>query len=332
MTTPSYDMMLGFDPGFRDPTHYILDITERIWEGRGLSLIRDWYAADCPVRTPLAETRDVETVIVGTAATLAAFPDRELLAEDIILAPRSPGFYSSHRIFSPMTHLGPGSFGPPTGRAVQVRTIADCLCRENRIVEEWLVRDQGAIARQLGLDLQNLALSLLRAGPDGGAPGPEALIARWTEPGPPHQVGLAPPVAPLLDALYRLWQDGDFQQIPRLYDRAASVYAPGGEVWTGYRAIEKGWFGWFAALPLGQIRLHHLICRTDPGQPTRVAVRWSYEARHRGAGRFGAASNRPVVLLGLTHWEIVDGRVRRDWTLIDELSVYAQILAPDGAH
>jgi predicted ester cyclase len=331
MMTNANDIMQGFDPAFRDPAHYIRDITQRIWEGRGLPLIRDWYAGDCPVRTPLSETRDVDTVITGTAATLAAFPDRELLAEDIILAPRSPGFYSSHRIFSPMTHLGPGSFGPPTGRSVRVRTIADCLCRDNRIVEEWLVRDQGAIARHLGLDLPSLALSLLRPGPDGGAPGPDALIARWTEPGAPIQFGDTAPLAPLLEALTQFWQEADFSQVTRLYDRAASVCAPGGEEWIGYRAIEAGWFGWLAALPRGRLRLHHGICRNDSGQPLRVALRWSYQATHSNGGRFGSASHRPVVLLGLTHWEIIDGRVHRDWTLIDELSVYAQILAPQSA-
>jgi len=45
-----------------------------------------------------------------------------------------------------MTHLGDGSFGPATGKRVHARTTADCVCKDNRIIHEWLVRDHTAIA------------------------------------------------------------------------------------------------------------------------------------------------------------------------------------------
>ena len=62
--------MKGFSDEFESPEHYIIDITYKIWEQRGLQLIRDWYSDDCPVKTPMSSSVGVEPVISGTQATL----------------------------------------------------------------------------------------------------------------------------------------------------------------------------------------------------------------------------------------------------------------------
>ena len=165
----------GFDPEFNDFVDYILVITDRIWEGRGIDLIRRWYSPGCIVRTPMGISQDVETVVSGTAATLAEFPDRRLLGEDVIWAgsDENPhGFISSHRILSTMTHQGTGMFGKATGLPVVARTIADCVAKDNQIYEEWLVRDQGAIAWQCGISPNQLAKAMVkRELKKGKAPG-----------------------------------------------------------------------------------------------------------------------------------------------------------------
>jgi len=143
--------MKGFDPQFKDLDDYIRVITARIWEGREVERIREWYSDDCAVITPGGTSSGVDVVIRGTLETLTQFPDRRLLCEDIVSAGDDVnGYLSSHRIAGPMTHTGPGIFGEPTARRLVVRTVADCVCKDNRIVHEWLVRDQGAIARQIG--------------------------------------------------------------------------------------------------------------------------------------------------------------------------------------
>jgi hypothetical protein len=127
---------------------YIIGITEQIWEGRQIDLIRRYYSPDCWLLTPSGIVTGVEAVITGTKATLAMFPDRELLGEDVIWSNdgQKRGLLSSHRIISPMTHRGDGVFGKATGRTMRIRTIADCLVVGDVITEEWLVRDQGAMA------------------------------------------------------------------------------------------------------------------------------------------------------------------------------------------
>jgi hypothetical protein len=139
--------MTGFDAEFRDLDEYIRVITARIWEGRRIDDIRAYYSDPCVVETPSSVSTSVEDVISGTRATLQQFPDRRLLAEDIIQSGDAErGFLSSHRIISTMTHQGDGNFGRASGTKIHVRTIADCVCKDNRIIHEWLVRDQAAIA------------------------------------------------------------------------------------------------------------------------------------------------------------------------------------------
>ena len=150
--------MKGFDTEFLDLEHYIQVITQRIWEGRRIDDIHRYYSADCAVETPGGVSLGAGPVVDSTRATLAMFPDRELLAEDVLWSGDDEhGFLSSHRILSPMTHLGDGAFGPASARRIHARTIADCVCLDNRVIHEWLVRDQAAIARQIGLHERDLA-------------------------------------------------------------------------------------------------------------------------------------------------------------------------------
>jgi hypothetical protein len=41
------------------------------------------------------------------------------------------------------------------------RIIADCHAKNNQIDDEWLIRDQGAIVRQLGIDPRDYARDLI---------------------------------------------------------------------------------------------------------------------------------------------------------------------------
>jgi predicted ester cyclase len=142
--------LTGFDPDYSDIVDYIIRCTHRIWEEKNVGLCRSHYSADCAIHTLAGPVTGVEAVVANTLATLAAFPDRSLIGEDVIWSEDQPGlFHTSHRIVSLMTHLGDDAFGPATGRRAQVTTIADCLVRENRIVEEWLVRDNAHLVRQL---------------------------------------------------------------------------------------------------------------------------------------------------------------------------------------
>ena len=159
--------MAGFDPKWRDPADYIIGITKQIWEDRNIASLHQNYARDMPVRSPSSLVIGNQGVIAATMATLAEFPDRSLLGEDVIWSAYSGGgFLSSHRLLSTATHSRDGAYGKATGTRLTYRIVADCAARGDTIYDEWLIRDQGAIVRQMGWSRSALPPSRLsgRAG------------------------------------------------------------------------------------------------------------------------------------------------------------------------
>ena len=314
--------MAGFDSEFRDLDHYIRVITRRIWEDRRLDDIHRYYADPCVVETPSSVTTSVEDVIAGTKATLASFPDRRLLAEDIIQSGDAMGGYlSSHRIVSTMTHRGDGAFGKATGRTIHVRTIADCVCKDNRIIHEWLVRDQSAIAHHIGIE-------------------PRALAQRWLD----ERGGWNKAVAPAAPAGYvahvgdeSLAQGyaqavQDFAQrrgrVAFAYDDAVHHIGPGGRTLFGQDEVDLFWQRLFTALQVQSFAVEHLAFQQGNGRADRVAFRWRAQALHHGAGPYGVPTGNAVEVMGINHAEFFDGRVLREWVLLDEVALWMQVLAP----
>ncbi len=318
--------MRGFDPEYTSIPDFILKSTERIWEERGIARIRDYYATDNIVRTPMGVTRGIDPVIAATNATLHQFPDRRLLGEDVIWTgdEETGEYYSSHRIVSPMHHLGHGMFGPPTGKRVRVRTVADTVLRAGRVCEEWLVRDHGAIVRQLGYDVAEFAAESIARELEWGRT-PEVFTPETDVEGsyvtPEDTSDHARVYA---ETLRSIWLS-DFRVVNTNYNEAVALELPGGHADSGKAAVTSFWMGLTSAVPDALFSVDHLIGRDDPGRPLRVAARWSVQGTHDGAGAFGDPSGTPIYILGVNHAEMIDGEITREWVLIDELAVHRQI-------
>jgi predicted ester cyclase len=320
--------MHGFDPEFKDLRDFILKITYRIWEERGIDRIRDYYNESAPVKTPLSVTNSVEDVVRFTRETLQMFPDRQLYGEDVIGVEHPVGtYYSSHRILSTMTHEGDGVFGLPTGKKVMTRIIADCICRENQVIDEWMVRDQSAILLQLGMDPETFGEKLAQADQVGGipVPEPEALVARWA--GPPDSGPVQGDAKRVADSYQAVWEDGDFDALVDTHDRAYQGFAPGAELLYGIDGLINFLTGMRAAIPDGVYQVYHWIEQRENEKNPRIALRWSVSGTHSGDGRFGSPTGSPVVILAMSHLELQRGFVVREYHGIDELSIWAQIAA-----
>lgn len=322
--------MKGFDPKFRDFPDYIIGITREIWEDRGIATLHRYYAPRIVVRSPSSVVVGNTGVIAATMATLAEFPDRTLLGEDVIWSGTpEEGMLSSHRLLSTATHTGDGAYGKATGKRLTYRIIADCHARNNQIDDEWLIRDQGAIVRQMGWDPRDFARDqIAREG------GPEACTRPLTpatdRPGPYTGRGNDNEWGARLADLVTRIMAADFAAIPATYDRAAQLEYPGGITSHGPGEADRFWMQLRAAFPDATFTVHHVIGREDPLMPPRAALRWSLHGTHSGWGAFGAPTHAPVYVLGLTHAEFGPWGLRREYTLIDETAVWKQILLATG--
>lgn len=318
-----------FDGPWRTPEDYVLDITAAIWERRGVHTLHDYYGPELVVRSPASVVKGNRGIVAATLATLAEFPDRELPGEDVIWAPAGAGaFLSSHRLLCRATHDGPGAYGAPTGRRVAYRIIADCHCEDGAVTDEWLVRDQGAIVRQMGWTPEDWTRAqIAREGgpalcvrpyvPERDMPGP------YEGRGDGHEAG-----ARLAAALERTMAGAPSASDE--WGRAAELHHPGHARGHGRGAAERFWRGLRGALPGARFAVHHAIGRDDPMMPPRAAVRWSLDGAHDGPGLLGPPTGARVHVMGMTHAEWGPGGIRREWTLYDETALWRQVLLAAG--
>ncbi len=322
--------MRGFSNEFKDLPDYILKITREIWEDRGLATLHHYYAKDLPMRFPSGLVTGNENVINGTMATIAEFPDRELLGEDVIWSgDEDAGFLSSHRILTTGTHLGHGAFGKPTGKRFTIRAIADCAAKDNAIYDEWLIRDVSGIVKQLGKDVRKFTRKMIAR--EGGV---EACVRPFTpdqdvdggyrSDGNDNEWGQR-----LKDVLARI-MDKDFAVIPAEYDRACHIYHPGARDSISHQGADRAWLPLRSSFPSAKFEVHHVIGREDPMMPPRAAVRWSLTGKHDGYGLFGAPSGADVHVMGMTHAEFGPHGLRYEFTLFDEVAIWKQIMIHQG--
>jgi predicted ester cyclase len=318
----------GFDPEYADIVDYILRCTHRIWEQKDVGLIATHYAPDIVVHMMTGPTHGMDGVIAGTSRTLSAFPDRTLTGEAVIWSDEGDGAYlSSHQITSSATNLGTSELGPATGKRISFTTIADCLCKTNLIVEEWLVRDYSAMALQL--DYQPRAVAKVQAAADK-VHGPQV----WRQEAMEGVRALAPTRFPQTalpspqsdpQAFARAFFDHilnhrRFGLVRDVYSPAAHWSGPGGRRLFGWGEIT----GWFTALvgSFGDARINIQHVAAVDGM---IAVRWELAGTHDGGALYGTASGQPVYILAVTHWRVAYGVIVDEVTIFDEIALMRQM-------
>lgn len=329
----------GFDSEFVDFPDYIIRITDRIWHERKVEMCLDYYSDDCLIHTQSGQITGAQTVVDNTYATMKSFPDRVLDADNVIwskddpqVGSENPVFYSSHLITSKMTNLGPSEFGPATGKSIRVITIADCACRDNVIFEEWLVRDYAAIVKQMGFDVETIALKLAKKDLENGVDlvahhadnftSVNAQAVRITEkPEKPEKR----PFAFAKAYFSQIWQDKDFSKLGEFYDFRVGAKYPGAQDFYGHDQVGAFLEDMFIAIPDAKIKIEHVADIPYLGDARDLAVRWSLAGTHSGDGIYGSASHAPVYIMGVSHFRIISGRIREEVTIWDDVAVRRMI-------
>lgn len=308
---------------------FIYGITREIWEDRGLGgKLQKYYAADCLVRAATGLAADNLDVTAQTLQTLHQFPDRQLVGEDVIWQGYDDGsFLSSHRLISVMRHEGAGAYGPASGRVVRSRIIADCWVVDGQVKEEWLVRDQSAFARCMGIDPVEMARDMVAAD-----------LRRFNEVkfftperDLPSSYRAEMQSGPDIDAYCAgwnaIWDVKETAAIRDLYFHGAHVSTAGGDALSGHGDIDRFVISYLASFPDARLSIDSAIVNREPGRPVRIALRWALRGTHAGYGRFGEPTGADVYVMGLSHAHMVDGRVTQEWIVTDEVSIWKQIFA-----
>ncbi len=332
---PRRQALPGYEPVYRDFVDYIIRCTHRIWEEKNIGLCRTHYSDDCVMHTLAGPQTGSEIVVQNTIGALAMSSDRQVIGEDVIWSDDGGDhLYSSHRIVSSSTHLGDDAMlGAATRREAGVMTIADCLCRENRIVEEWLVRDNLRAVWQVGRDPWEVARKQAAADQDGDQSRHDWRSNEIARVRLEDHVGVPtdhPAQLPCNMLIAAFSQD--------MYGEAAKALSPAAEVrWPSNRhGYGRGfWIGCLtqirASLQQPSFSIDHIAARPLPNDDVAVALRWSLAGVHAGGGVWGQPTGRELLVMAVSHYRIRAGAIVEDMTVFDELAILRQIAGGLGA-
>ena len=317
----------GFPDGYADIVDYIVRITRRIWIEGAIGLIYQTYDPSCVVYTASDILRGVDRVVEGTITSMAVSPDLDNHFLNVAWSGNSrEGFYTSHLGFGTGLNIGDNVYGDATGRTATIRFCADCISLNGRIHTEWLARDNGALVRQLGLDLHDAARRVAGAEPH------ELYVRGW----PARLDGQTPPLPlngprntieqHLRHLFHDVWNRRMFDELAVHYDPAARLHTAGGRVGEGVASIRALHLSLLAAMPDARMTVAH-VCWSEEVDGVIGAVRWELAGTSRAGAWFGMVpAGLPIAVPGMTHCRFgPDGRIVEEWTVFDEVGVLAQV-------
>lgn len=321
----------GFDPQYRDFVDYIIRITHQIWEERGIGVIYDTYHNNVVMHCGSTNLVGIKDVVGNTLQTLHAFPDRRLIGQNVIWSEHgADGYLSSHRVMSTATNLGDSNFGPATGKKIHFRTVIDCAVSNNRIYEEWLVRDNLWIVAQLGLDPHETARKMARSARRESAGLQrtyglcEAMegqcVPKW-HPAKDDSVGEW-----MLEMAGRIYNYKYINEVRRYYHDNAVVHFICDKDLNGYDEIQGMIISLLASVPGGSYEVDRVTVNERAGNDGQdVAMRWRLRGLNEGIGFFGKPSGRPVEIMGISHFHVQDKKIKEEWITFDGLDVLKQM-------
>ncbi len=317
-----------------DITEFILRITEDIWEHKNVGLIYDCYAEDGPIHTLGGEVTGAEAVVRNTMKTLAAFPDRKMHADGLVISGEGDaGYYSSHRIGSHMTNTGHSDFGPATGKSAHVVTIADCVIRDYVIVEEWLARDNLHLVEQLGLDTHAIAKAQAAIEPDAPSLAwRNEQLQRLRSLSPVAQVKypenpMAEPGLFAAAVISDFWDHRNARHVSDAYASSCVLNVPPGLKIEGRIEAKNHFTRLLASLTDTRGTLDHHCMSLRDNNELDLAIRWTVRGIHADGGFDCPGGGAEVLILGISHWRLDKNGIVEDWTLYDQLAIMRQIYA-----
>ncbi|KAA9089326.1 ester cyclase [Microbacterium radiodurans] len=306
---------------YADPDDFIREVTDLIWVDRSISFIRENYEPDSIVHGAYGTSTTRDEVIQGTLMRISATPDRTGQAEDVIWEARGDdAFLSSHLVLS--GHLQTSEYS---------RTIANCLYRRGRMVEEWVVRDTLAGALVRAVDLDELARMQAFRGYTG----------TWTAPAPvdPITVGDSgprpddhrPEVERVIELIQTVWNDRDLQKVEKFFHRDLVLLTVGNRLVIRPEGYRRALLRFLESFPAGQFEIRDIQANYDVRYAgLRVAVTWRFVGDYAGVANYGPLTGKPVDVLGISQFTFHQGALVKEVRLWDDIALRAQIAGMRG--
>jgi SnoaL-like polyketide cyclase len=324
-------MVMVLDPvayrPYGDPDDFIREVTDRIWVQRDVSYIVDNYEPNSIVHGGLGTVVGRDGVVEGSLMRIAAAPQHVGQAEDVVWEARgADAFLSSHLVFSADEHMVGGR---PT--RIRKRTIANCLYRRGRMVEEWVVRDELADRLQRGIDPDEAGRALRFRGYEGSItkPAPDDVLTAGDS-GPRLDDHRAE-CELVLEFLDEVWNQRRLHRVGDYMERDLFLHTVGDRTVVRPDGYQRDLLALIAPFPTCRFAVRDLQTNfAERYAGLRVAVLWTMHGAYCGTPDFGPLTDQPIDLLGVSQFLIQRGRIVREMRVFDEIALRAQINATRG--
>lgn len=305
---------------YSDPDDFIREVTDLIWVNRAIGHIRENYQPDSIVHGSFGTSVGVEEVVQGSLMRISETPDRIGQAEDVVWEARGDdAFLSSHLVLS----ADPHSFVS--------RTVANCLYRRGRMVEEWVVRDTLAIAQQLGQDPDEVARSKTFLGYTGSMtrPAPADVLAVGDSGARPDD--FRPEAEMVLQLIDQVWNGRYLNSVEDFLVRDSTLHTVGHRTILRPEGYRRALLQMIRPFPGGSFEVRDMATNSaERYAGLRIAVTWVFKGTYNGAADFGPLTGTGVQILGCSQFLIQKGRIVREMRLYDEIALRTQIFATRG--
>lgn len=312
---------------YADPDDFIREVTDRIWVNRDISFIEENYEPDSIVHGSFGTTVGRQGVISGSLMRIASTPARVGQAEDVVWEARGrDAFLSSHLVLSADSLIENGRV-----RDVRSRTIANCLYRRGRMVEEWVVRDGLALALQTGQDPDEVGRSKTFQGFQGSLTGPAPVDVLAVGDSGPREDDHRPECEMLLDFLDQTWNHRSLARVHDFWVRDLTLHTIGDRTAIRPDGYQRSLLSMLAPFPDAQFEIRDIATNEAVRYAgLRIAVTWKLVGHYDGAEHFGPLTNEVVEVLGCSQFLIQEGRIVREMRVYDEIALRAQINGKRG--
>jgi len=213
--------------------------------------------------------------------------------------------------------------------------------QDNKVAEEWIVRDEWAVLEHLGLDPYRVAAELAEASPVLGG----AMVlggAQDSSTGPfagrfpdPARAGISGPRPPrraaecaMVQGMFEeVWNGRLFNRVPAYCDRQVVCNSVRMRRLQGIDPYQVELVNLLATFPDFRVEVRDIAVLDGPENGLRVAAVWLLRGTYCGVPTYGPITRTPVNVLGASHFELKDGKVLREWRIFDEIAILAQIHA-----
>ena len=308
----------GFDNKYHNIVDYILEITEDIWEKKEIDVIYDTYAKDILIHTGARTINGVEKVIDGTNDTLSSYPDRKMKGEAVIWSTDNQGdFYSSHRILSTATNEGSTAYGMATGKKINFRTIADCKIANNKIYEEWLVRDNLHILQQLDFDPVEMAKK-----DDTYKENPITISVNSSVEVESQNLSL--PESIVYSLINEVWKNKNLAKIENYFTEQSTLHAICNQDVYGINNIKEYIQSFINSFKEATVNVER-ITSNRKGNSAEIAARWHIKGKTIKSGIFEVVSENEVFIPVISHYNIQDDKITDEWMIYDGFDALCQL-------